>query len=162
MLAAYPGSLIQLDFGEGGEQKQVNLVEVFAGRPAQVTPIPLASGLELKTLRVTHTDLERRLEEAKGFQGLLKVVVSAPPGTALPGLKETVLRILPNALAVELDPLELPDPVASLATREGLSRLELFERYYRQERGELPAAVRAAFVEAQQAVSEQEREGVSA
>ncbi|GGQ99317.1 exonuclease SbcCD subunit D [Deinococcus ruber] len=162
VLAAYPGSLLQLDFGEGGEQKQVNLVEVFAGRPAQITPIPLASGLELRTLKVTHADLERRLEEAKSFQGLLKVVVSAPPGTALPGLKETVLRILPNVLAVELDAASLPGSVAPLATREGLSRLELFERYYQTTRGELPAAVRAAFIEAQQAVTDEAREGGAA
>ncbi|WP_425147438.1 metallophosphoesterase family protein [Deinococcus sp.] len=161
--AAYPGSIIQLDFGEGGEQKQINLIEVSPGRPAQLTAIALASGKELRTLRVTHADLERKLDEARSFQGLLKVVVSAPAGTALAGLKESVLRILPGVLAVELDAASL-GTVAPLATREGLSRLELFERYYREKRGELPAAVRAAFEETQRAVSEEARapEGVQA
>lgn len=160
--AHYPGSIIQLDFGEGGEQKGVNLVEVSAGRPAQVTHIPLASGLELRTLRVTHDSLERRLDEARGFQGLLKVVVSAPAGTALPGLKAQVLSVLPNVLAVELD---APDPVekqAPFAEREGLSRLELFERYYTQKSGAVPEALRAAFLEAQEAVRQEAAEGLAA
>ncbi len=152
--AYYPGSIIQLDFGEGGEQKQVNLIEVSAGRPANVTPIELSSGLELRTLRVTHDSLERRLEEARSFQGLLKVVVNAPAGTALPGLKAQVLSVLPNVLAVELDAPEVTEKAAPFAEREGLSRLELFERFYGEKTGSgaLPDALRSAFLEAQQAV----------
>ncbi|WP_350243369.1 exonuclease SbcCD subunit D [Deinococcus sonorensis] len=151
-IAHYPGSLIQLDFGEGGEQKQVNLVEVEPGRPAHVTAIPLASGRTLRTLRVTHADLEARLTAARSLDGLLKVVVSAPAGTALPGLKDQVLRMLPNVLAVELDADALPEALSPLASREHLSRLQLFEQYYRERRGQLPDALRTAFLEAQQAV----------
>ena len=161
VLAAYPGSLLQLDFGEGGEQKGINLLEVSAGRPVQLTHIPLASGHELRTLHVTHADLERKLDEARSFRGLLKVVVSAAPGTALAGLKDTVLKILPEVLAVELNAAAVPD-AAPLLAREGLSRLELFERYYQQARGALPQEVRAAFLEAQRAVSEETREGLEA
>ncbi|WP_424952194.1 exonuclease SbcCD subunit D [Deinococcus sp.] len=160
--AWYPGSVIQLDFGEGGEQKVVNLIEVTAGRPASVTPIELSSGLELRTLRVTHDTLERRLDEARSFQGLLKVVVSAPAGTALPGLKAQVLSVLPNALAVELDAPELESRATPFAEREGLSRLELFERYYKEKSGALPEALRAAFLEAQAAVRAEAAEGVEA
>jgi len=158
--AHYPGSVLQLDFGEAGEQKQVNLVEVTAGRPATVTPIPLASGRELRTLRVTHDTLERRLAEVRDFQGLLKVVVSAPAGTALPGLKAQVLSILPNVLAVDLDaPDQQGGNVTPFAEREGLSRLELYERYYGEKSGALPDALRAAFLEAQQAVRQGDTEG---
>ncbi|MGE3620979.1 MAG: exonuclease SbcCD subunit D [Acidimicrobiia bacterium] len=46
----YCGSPLQLDFGEAAEAKQVNLVEVAAGRPAKVTPIPLRQGAPLHTL----------------------------------------------------------------------------------------------------------------
>ena len=160
--AHYPGSIIQLDFGEGGEQKQVNLIEVMAGRPASVTPIELSSGHELRTLRVTHDNLERKLDEARSFQGLLKVVVSAPAGTALPGLKAQVLSVLPGVLAVELDaPTDLIEKTP-FAEREGLSRLELFENYYRRKSGELPDALRAAFLEAQQAVRQDAAEQVEA
>jgi DNA repair protein SbcD/Mre11 len=160
--AHYPGSIIQLDFGEGGEQKQVNLIEVSAGRPAQVTPIELSSGRELRTLRVTHDNLERKLEEARNFAGLLKVVVSAPAGTALPGLKAQVLSVLPNALAVELDAPDMIVERTPFAEREGLSRLELFEKYYREKSGTLPDALRAAFLEAQQAVKQEAAEGAMA
>ena len=160
--AHYPGSIIQLDFGEGGEQKQVNLIEVMAGRPASVTPIELSSGHELRTLRVTHDNLERKLDEARSFQGLLKVVVSAPAGTALPGLKAQVLSVLPGVLAVELDaPTGLIEKTP-FAEREGLSRLELFENYYRQKSGELPDALRAAFLEAQGAARQDAAEQVEA
>ncbi|WP_291426605.1 exonuclease SbcCD subunit D [Deinococcus sp.] len=153
-LAAYPGSIIQLDFGEGGEKKQVNLVEVEAGRTARITPIPLASGRELRTIRTDLDTLEARLEREKEFTGLLRVVVRAPGGTALPGLKDRVLRVAPNSLAVELDAqheeLALPE-----LRREGLSLMELYERYWQERRGELPADLRAAFKEADEAAREE-------
>ncbi len=143
-LACYSGSIIQLDFGEGGEKKQVNLIEVSAGRPAKLYEIPLSSGKELKTLKVDLEHVEARLETLKGFNGLLKVVVRAPAGTALPGLKDRVLRLAPNTLAVELDALQeelaLPD-----LKREGLSLIELYEQYHREKKGELPDDLRAAF-----------------
>ncbi len=146
-LAAYPGSVIQLDFGEGGEKKQVNLIEVEPGGRARIEAIPLASGRELKTVRVDLDNVETRLEKEKGFGGLLKVVVRAPSGTALPGLKDRVLRVAEHCLAVELDAqqedLALPD-----LKREGLSLMELYERYWQERRGELPGDLRAAFKEA--------------
>ncbi|GHF96278.1 nuclease SbcCD subunit D [Deinococcus piscis] len=152
-LAHYPGSVIQLDFGEGGEKKQVNLVEVSPGQPARVTPIPLSSGRELRTLRVPLDQVEARLEREQAAAGsaLLKVLVEAPKGTATAGLKDRVLRLLPGALAVELsatqEDLALPE-----LRREGLSLLELYERYWRERRGELPEEQRAAFKQAQEAV----------
>ncbi|MDO4263298.1 MAG: exonuclease SbcCD subunit D [Deinococcus sp.] len=154
-LAHYPGSVIQLDFGEGGEKKQVNLVEVSPGQPARVTPIPLSSGRELRTLRVPLDQVEARLEREQAAAGgaLLKVLVEAPRGTATAGLKDRVLRLLPNALAVELsatqEDLALPE-----MRREGLSLLELYERYWRERRGELPQEQRAAFKQAQEAVQQ--------
>ncbi|WP_261664223.1 exonuclease SbcCD subunit D [Deinococcus sp. Marseille-Q6407] len=152
-LAHYPGSVIQLDFGEGGEKKQVNLVEVSPGQPARVTPIPLSSGRELRTLRVPLEQVEARLErERERADGaLLKVLVEAPKGTATAGLKDRVLKVLPSALAVELsatqDDLALPS-----LKREGLSLMELYERYWQERRGALPDSQRAAFREAQDAV----------
>ncbi|AFD25753.1 exonuclease SbcCD subunit D [Deinococcus gobiensis] len=146
-LACYPGSVIQLDFGEGGEKKQVNLIEVEAGRPARIHALPLASGRELRTLRVDLEQVEARLSKLQGFDGLLKVVVRAPAGTALPGLKDRVLKLAPNTLAVELDAAQ-EDLALPEQKREGLSLMELYERYWRERRGELPADLRAAFREA--------------
>lgn len=149
-LACYPGSIIQLDFGEGGEKKQVNLIEVEAGRPARVHDLPLASGRELRTLRVDQEHVESRLEALSGFTGLLKVVVRAPAGTALPGLKDRVLRMAPNTLSVDLDAMQ-EDLALPELKREGLSLLELYERYHREKKGDLPDDLRAAFLEADEA-----------
>lgn len=46
----YCGSPLQLDFGEEDEAKQVNVVELEAGSPAQVTAVPLTSGWSMRTL----------------------------------------------------------------------------------------------------------------
>lgn len=45
--AEYAGSLLELDFGEAGEQKRVVLVEVEPGRPASVSSVPLHGGRRL-------------------------------------------------------------------------------------------------------------------
>ena len=154
-IAAYPGSVIQLDFGEAGEKKQVNLIEVQAGGRPVITPIPLAAGRELKTVRADLDGIEARLEREKGFTGLLKVVVRAPAGTALPGLKDRVLRAAPGTLAVELD-AQQEDLATPELKREGLSLMELYERYHRERRGELPDDLRAAFKEADEQAREEE------
>ncbi|GMA15013.1 exonuclease SbcCD subunit D [Deinococcus metallilatus] len=159
-LAYYPGSVIQLDFGEGGEKKQVNLVEVEAGRPARVTPIPLTSGRELRTVRVKLDQVESRLAALAGFGGLVKVVVQAPGGTALPGLKDRVLRQVPNTLAVELDAVQ-DDLALPELKREGLSLAELYERFHNERRGELPTDLRAAFHEADEAARGEAEEVVA-
>lgn len=152
-LAHYSGSIIQLDFGEGGEKKSVNLVEVSPGQPARVTAIPLSSGRELRTLRVPLEQVEARLEREREHLGgaLLKVVVEAPAGTATAGLKDRVLKVLPSALAVELSALQEDLALPSLK-REGLSLMELYERYWNERRGELPDDQRAAFKQAHEAV----------
>lgn len=149
-LACYPGSVIQLDFGEGGERKQVNLVEVEPGRPARVHDLPLSSGRELRTLRVDLEHVEARLSALKGYEGLLKVVVRAPAGTALPGLKDRVLKLMPNTLAVDLE-AQQEDLLIPELRREGLSLMDLYERYWRERRGELPDDLRSAFREADEA-----------
>lgn len=159
-LAHYPGSVIQLDFGEAGEKKQVNLVEVEAGRPARVTPIPLASGRELRTVRVSLESVEKGLERLSGFSGLVKVVVQAPGGTALPGLKDRVLRLVPGTLAVELEAVQ-EDLALPELRREGLSLAELYERFHQERRGELPEGLRAAFREADEAARGLEPEEVA-
>lgn len=157
-LACYPGSIIQLDFGEGGEKKQVNLVEVEAGRPARVHAIALVSGKELRTVRADLDTLDARLSALSGFDGLLKVVVRAPTGTALPGLKDRVLRQFPNALGVELDPIK-DEATAQAGSREGLGLEQLYERFHQEKRGELSPALREVFKESDLAVRETAGEG---
>ena len=49
--AEYAGSLLELDFGEAGEQKRVVLVEAKPGVPATVRSIPLKGGRRLVRVR---------------------------------------------------------------------------------------------------------------
>lgn len=156
-LAHYPGSIIQLDFGEAGEQKGVNLVEVEPGRIAKVHRLPLSAGTPLKVVRAELDNLDAKLAGVADFPGRVKVVVRVPGGAAMPGLKDRVLRAVPGALAVEIEKGEggEADPQPR---REGLTMEQLFERYHLERRGELSPALRAAFREAERAALEGEIE----
>ncbi len=159
--AYYPGSLIQLDFGEAGERKGVNLVEVEPGRPARVHFLPLSAGQPLKVVRADLENLERRLDKHRDFAGLLKVVVEVPGGASMPGLKDRILRALPNTLAIETEATGEAQVLPEVR-REGLSPLELFERYYLEKRGldGLPPALRSAFEEADRLAREEQAQEV--
>lgn len=142
----YAGSVVQLDFGEAGEQKSARLVEVSPGAPARVHPVLISSGKPLRNVRVDVDGLERRLEELRAFPGYLKVCVKLD--TPLPGLKDRVIAMLPQALAVEVD-LGEPD-VPAPAAAQNLTPLESFERYYLERRGQdVPDEIRRAFLELQ-------------
>ncbi|AFZ68920.1 exonuclease SbcCD subunit D [Deinococcus peraridilitoris] len=158
--AYYPGSLIQLDFGEAGERKGVNLVEVEPGRPAKVHFLPLSAGKPLKVVKSDLDDLDRKLAAVADFPGLLKVVVQVPGGATMPGLKDRVLRLLPQTLAIETEAVGEAAP-ASVERRDGLTPLQLFERYYRERRGveTLPSNLKAAFEEADRLAREEEVPG---
>jgi DNA repair protein SbcD/Mre11 len=97
---AYSGSLIQLDFGEAGDQKRVNLIEASPGRPVKLHSLPLSSGKPLKNSHLSLDQLDGRFEELRTWPGYLRLVVDV--SQPLPGLKDRLLRDLPNALAVEL------------------------------------------------------------
>lgn len=145
--AYYPGSVIQLDFGEAGEAKGVNLVEAEAGRPVRVHHLPLSAGKPLKVVRADLHDIEGKMAAVGDFPGHLKFIVEVAGGAALPGLKDRVLRALPGTLAVEVENTGgAEEPKTS--TREGLTLADLFERYHQEKRGELPLTLRDAFREA--------------
>ncbi|MBK5289842.1 MAG: exonuclease SbcCD subunit D C-terminal domain-containing protein, partial [Acidimicrobiia bacterium] len=54
----YSGSPIQVDFGEEGAGKQVLMIEATARTPAQVRPVSLTRGVELRTITGTIAELE--------------------------------------------------------------------------------------------------------
>jgi hypothetical protein len=82
----------------------------------------------------------------------LKVTVSVDQ--PLPGLKDRVLSVLPQALAVEVE-LEKGMQKALDAPPEQLTPFESFERYYTEKRGQgVPEEVRAAFLELHSSVTE--------
>ena len=54
---AYSGSLLQLDFGERGQQKGVRIIDAVPGRPVDDRTIPLTAGRELVELHGTIDDV---------------------------------------------------------------------------------------------------------
>jgi exonuclease SbcD len=145
----YSGSVIQLDFGEAGEQKSVRLVEARPGLPATVHEVPLSSGKPLKNARVDADGLERRLEEFRSWPGYLKVRVTVDH--PMPGLKDRVMNVLPQALAVEVEvDGEGAGGGSGIEPTSRLSTLEAYERYYLEKRGkDVPEEIRRAFLELQ-------------
>jgi exonuclease SbcD len=64
--AEYAGSLLQLDFGEAGEEKRVVIVHAEPGRPASVRSVPITAGRRLVQAAGTWRQLAGRedLEDA--------------------------------------------------------------------------------------------------
>ncbi|MBM4416231.1 MAG: exonuclease SbcCD subunit D [Chloroflexi bacterium] len=131
--AAYAGSLLQLDFGERGQQKLVRLVEASPGRPAAQRAIALRSGRALVEVRGT---LDAVLAEAeRAGDAHLRVVLDVERPE--PGLAARVREQLPSAVDVRLDyPLAEETEVIGIAQ---LQPEELFARYYLQQHGAAPA-----------------------
>ena len=131
---AYSGSLLQLDFGERGQQKVVRVLDVAPGLPARHEAIALTSGRPLAELRGTYDEVLRQAGEAGDAHLRVRLEVDAPE----PGIAERVREALPGAVDVRLD-YERPEDEGD---GEALSRLgadELFARYYRQQHGADPS-----------------------
>jgi DNA repair protein SbcD/Mre11 len=148
--ARYAGSLLQLDFGERGQQKSVVIVEAAAGKPARVRDVPLTSGRALRDLSGTIDELRTQVGSV-GDDWLRVTVRTDGP---VPGIAEEVRSFLPNAIIVKpehplLEAEEVREAVLSLAPREQ------FLRFYRQKHGAEPSEpILAAFEEARAAVTD--------
>ncbi|HLX09331.1 MAG TPA: exonuclease SbcCD subunit D [Thermoanaerobaculia bacterium] len=100
--AYYAGSLIQLDFGEAGEEKTFNVVTASPGKRGTVEQVPYEGGQPLLDLRLSLAELEATADRYR--KGWLRVTV---PLTARdPDLNRKVRELLPNALVVRA---ELPE-----------------------------------------------------
>jgi DNA repair protein SbcD/Mre11 len=117
----YSGSPIQVDFGEGGDDKHAVVVEAWAGRPAEVRPVRLDHVRRLRTVEGTLAELRAH---AGLPDDLLRVVVKEP---ARAGLADDVRELLPNAVDIRIAAAvatEEPTP-----SRAGLTPHELFATY---------------------------------
>ncbi len=142
--AYYAGSLLQLDFGEGGQQKSVMVVDAKRGRPVDARAIPLSSGRHLRTVVTTLGELAT-IAERHG-EDYLRVIVELEQN--VPSLYERVRDVLPRAVEVTAqltgETVALPQ---TPATRE-LAPDELFARFYRERRGgDVPEDLMNAFRE---------------
>lgn len=126
---AYSGSLLQLDFGERGQQKVVRIVELEPGRPPlRDEAVPLTRGKQLVELTGTLEEVCARAEDVRDAHVRVRLDVAAPE----PGLAQRLRDAVPQAVDVQLayqqtEASEVADESASLAQ---LAPEELFTRYY--------------------------------
>lgn len=133
----YAGSVVQLDFGEVGDDKAVFIIEAAPGRPTEmVKQYTIQGGKPLKQVTLTPEQLERRLPELQNFAGYLKLVLELDEPR--PGLKDRIMKDADNVLSVEV---RLP-VVASEAQQIETSQLDLlasYVQYVESVRGKVPS-----------------------
>ncbi|CAN5847521.1 exonuclease SbcCD subunit D [soil metagenome] len=134
----YCGSPLALDFGEGEQTKQVNVVDLAPGVPADVRAVPLTAG---RTLRSIAGTLDELAELAIDGDPWLRVTVRGPRRA---GLADDVRQLL-GAGVVDVR-MEAPTGSAAAARRDhhGRSPQELFAEYL-AELGHDDERVRALF-----------------
>lgn len=96
--AYYAGSLLQLDFGEQGQRKQVNIIDAQPGRPATVTSIPISTGRPLM-------ELEGSLEDLSQFStrvGNAYLKIHLHTSESGQDLSQEVRKLFPNAVEIHL------------------------------------------------------------
>lgn len=123
--AYYAGSLLQMDFGEAGEEKTFVVVEASPGRPATVEHVPYEGGLPLFDLRATLAELEETADEHR--EGWLRVTV--PLTEKDPDLNRKVRELLPNALVVRAELPKAEEP-SDVRLEPGLSPAQHYGAYH--------------------------------
>ncbi len=148
--AEYAGSLLELDFGEAGEQKRVVLVEAKPGVPATVRSIPLKGGRRLVRVRGEWQELLKRDDVHDSYLDV--TVQTAGPD---PGLVDRAREEFDYLVHVRAD---YPRADTETSGRGGRSLEELYGMYYQRAEGvaapeELMAAFRRVMDEAGYAAS---------
>ena len=136
----YCGSPLQLDFGEGDQVKQVNVVTVEAGLPATVQAHPLHAGRAMRTYRGSVDQLKATITDNDDW---LRLIVREPHRA---GLGDSV-RALFGERVVEVR-IESPTQavVAVASQRAGRSPNALFQEFL-AERGIADARLTSLFAE---------------
>jgi exonuclease SbcD len=129
----YPGSPLQLDFGEETDTKAVLVVDVQPGSPAVVDAVPLTGGHRLRTLEGTLGELAAQASTVG--DDWLRVVVHE---RARAGLADDVRELFANVVDVRLAAADDESSPASGAdaapTRSGRSPSQLFADYLAERR----------------------------
>lgn len=136
--AWYPGSPLQLDFGETADTKGVLVVDVEPGRPARVRSVPLTAGRRLRVLEGTVAELAA----ASVGDDWIKARVSEPRRA---GLADEVRAALANVVDVELV-AERAEGARAERRAGGRTPHELFAAYL-ADQGVADARIEALFAE---------------
>jgi exonuclease SbcD len=136
--AEYAGSLLELDFGEAGEQKRVVLVDAVPGRPATTTSIPLGAGRRLVRASGDWEEIIARDDVRDAYLDL--TVNTAGPD---PGLADRARAEFDFVVKIKA---EYEQPEADTVVRDGMPLDELYAAYYRSVEGDdAPGALLDAF-----------------
>jgi exonuclease SbcD len=136
--ARFVGSLMQLDFGEAGQDKSVCVVDLEPGlKPARVERVPITRGRSLMKVTDTLEALRGRIDEFGDAWLHVSVKTDGPQ----PGLADEVRSFLPNALAVVAD---YERRELAFTEREGRALIDLYSDYVVDKRGAEPSPELAA------------------
>ncbi len=128
--AYYSGSLLQCDFGEATQVKQVNIVDVSPSGDREVEHVPLTSIRQLKNLGSRKEGLTLdQIRDAAADVGDAYVKVFVKADRPVPGLAQEVRDLLPNAvdIVVQQAAREGDEPEAGIGRQ---TPVELFTAYY--------------------------------
>jgi len=136
--AEYAGSLLELDFGEAGEEKRVVIVDVEPGVPAAIRSVPLSAGRRLVRAKGNWQDLLVRDDLRESYVDL--TVETAGPD---PGLVDRARDEFDFLVHVRAD---YPRADSETTGRVGKSLDELYGVYYEELEGvAAPPELLAAF-----------------
>lgn len=130
----YPGSLIQLDFGERGQEKSLVVVEAHAGKPPKTKMVPIDAGQKLIEVNATLDDLERVRSEVGDAYVRINLAIDSP----VPGIADRVREALPNALDIRLVLPETEERPVEPSLRD-LDPRKQFASYYSTTHGSEPS-----------------------
>ncbi len=137
--AEYAGSLLELDFGEAGEQKRVVVVDAEPGLPATVRSVDITAGRRLIRAIGPWEELAARYDLQDTYVDL-RVETAGPE----PGLADLARQTFPYLVRVEA---VYPRAESTFDTRAGLALDELYAAFVQEDRGvdEVPEELLAAF-----------------
>lgn len=132
--ATYSGSLLQLDFGECGQEKIVRVVDLEPGRPARHRAVQLTSGKQLAEVRGTFDEVVAQASKFGDAYLRATIRLDRPE----PGLAQRVREALPNCVDVRVETRrDAEEPAPALLST--LTPTDLYVRYYQQAHGSAPS-----------------------
>ncbi len=144
--AEYAGSLLELDFGEAGEQKRVVIVDAEPGKLAGVQSVPLTAGRRLMQVSGTWEEIGDREDLAECYLEL-RVDTDGPE----PGRDALARDVFPHLVKVAA---VYERAATDQVSYSHLAWEDIYAEYYQQQHGEpAPEQLLAAFREVEDEVS---------
>ena len=136
--ARYSGSIMQQDFGESGQMKQVLLIDVEPGGQPEITEVPLITGRYLARWHVGSLDEARAMiESGHDAQGWIELTIESPTPPTERELTE-IIRSRERIVYARWQG-ETQSEESKAIDWTSRPRQELFESFYKQTRGRAPS-----------------------